>query len=224
MEIWAIRHPVSIGNELSIHQGQDPSAPGLSSRGFIQAFRIAQFLRSFHILKIWSSPLLRTMQLARVIKNGCDPLLPIIVEPDLLEMTNGVVDGLSLTEIKKKFPQGWKKWEQNVIDHPCFPGGESIKAVAERGVKTMRKIARLSFPLPENYYEPNNIVVLVSHGTLLEAALACLAGKGLGNRRNFIQKNGCINFLRWSWLGLEVTHTNFIGHLGDTDFSPGIEL
>lgn len=225
MEIWAIRHPISIDNELEIHQGQDPNAPGLSEKGFEQAFRIARFLRNFRVLKIWSSPLLRTMQLARMIKNSCDPLLSVIEEPGLMEMTNGVVDGLLLSEMKERFPEGWRAWKQNVIDRPCYLGGESKKETAKRGVATLRKIARLSFPLPENYYELDNIVVAVSHGTLLHLTLASLNRVNLRNHQKFIaQNNGCINFLRWSWMGLEATYINFTGHLGDTDFSPKIEL
>lgn len=223
-EIWAIRHTASIGNELGIHQGQDPNASGLSERGFGQAFRVARFLRNFQVLKIWSSPLLRAMQLARVIKNSCNPLLPIITEPGLMEITNGVVDGLLLSEIKKRFPEEWRRWKQNVVDSPCFPDGESKKEAAERGVRTFRKIARLSFPLPENRYEPDNIAVVVSHGTLLQVTSTSLAGQNLKKRQEFAQKNGCINFLRWSWMGLEVIHTNFTAHLGDTDFTPKIEL
>lgn len=223
-EIWAIRHTASIGNEQGIHQGQNFNASGLSQRGFKQAFRTAQFLRNFRVLKIWSSPLLRTMQLARVIKNSCNPLLTIITEPGLMEITNGVVDGLPLLEIKERFPEGWKMWEQNVIDRPCFTGGESKKEAEGRGVRTLRKIARLSFPLPENYYKPDEIVVVVSHGTLLQVTSTSLAGQNLERPQEFAQKNGCINFLRWSWMGLEVVHTNFTGHLGDTDFTPKIEL
>lgn len=223
-EIWAIRHTVSIGNELDIHQGQNPNAPGLSRRGFAQAFRIARFLRNFRVLKIWSSPLLRTMQLARVLKNSCNPLLSIIEEPGLMEITNGVIDGISLAEVKKRFPEGWKNWEQNILDRPCFPGGESIQKATERGVRTLNKIARLSFPLPENHYTPDEIAVVVSHGTLLELASTDLAGNSLEDRKKFFQKNGCINFLRWTWMGLEIRSVNFTEHLGDTDFSPKIEL
>ena len=224
MELWTIRHTVSIDNERGIHQGQNPNAPGLSKKGFEQAFQIVRFLRNFRILKIWSSPLLRTMQLARVIKNGCDPLLSIISEPGLLEITNGVVDGLPLLEIEERFPEGWKMWEQNIIDRPCFPGAESKKEAARRGAQTMRKIARLSFPLPENYYEPKNIVVVISHGTLLQLTNTILAGQSLKKHQEFAQKNGCINFLKWTWKGLEPTCINFTGHLGDTDISPKIEL
>ena len=222
-EIWAIRHTASIDNERGIHQGQDPTAPGLSKRGFEQAFRVVRFLRHFRIIKIWSSPLLRTMQLARVIKNGCDPLLSIISEPGLLEITNGVVDGLPLSEIKDRFPEGWKMWEQNILDRPCFPGGESKKEAAGRGTETLRKIAHLSFPLPKNHYEPDNIAVVISHGTLLQLTMTILAGQSL-ECQGFAQKNGCINFLRWTWKGLEPTCINFTGHLGDTDISPKIEL
>ena len=224
-EIWAIRHPVSIWNELEIHQGQRPDEPGLSSLGFQQAFRIARFLSHFPILKLWSSPLPRAMQLALVIRRSRHPPLNIFIEPGLMEITNGVVDGLSYAEIQAKFPDGWDKWHQGVIDQPCFPGGESAKEAAERGVRTLRKISYLSFPLPENHYGPGDgIVIIISHGTLLGLTSTSLMGRSLEEHQTFRQDNGCINFLRWALMGLEVSSVNFTGHLGDTDFSPRIEL
>lgn len=220
-EIWVIRHCASVGNEQETHQGQCLNEKGLSSKGFEQALRIARFLDNFPILKLWSSPLPRAIQTARVIRNFCNPLLKIIEEPGLMEITNGIVDGLSYAEAKIKFPEGCNKVKQRVIDKPCFSGGESIQEAAERGRRTLRKIARLSFPLPDNYYDYKGVpVVVVTHGTLLQVILTSFMGRDLGEYGHLQQDNGCINFLRWTWMGLEVNQTNFIAHLGDTKFSP----
>lgn len=224
-EIWAIRHPASDGNEKSISQGQYPHERGLSPRGFKQAERIAKFLNHFPLLKLWSSPLPRAMQLALIIGGSRKPPLKIFIEPGLMEITNGLIDGLFNAEAKAKFPEGWRRWEQNVIDHPCFPGGESIKEAAERGTRTLRKIARLSFPLPDNHYDcESGPVVVVTHGTLSQAALTSLKGSDLKEYGKLRQDNGCINLLRWTWKGLEVSSVNFTGHLGNTKFSPEFKI
>lgn len=221
MTILVIRHCVSIGNEQEIHQGQCLNEKGLSPKGFRQAFRVAEFLGGVFILKLWSSPLPRAMQTARVIKNFCNPLLKIIEEPGLMEVTNGVLDGLSYAEAKVKFPEGWDRIKQKVLHQCCFSGGESIQEVAERGKRTLQKIARLSFPLPDNHYnDESSSVVVVTHGTWLQATLTSLMDYDLREYGNFQQDNGCINFLKWTWRGLEVKQTNFVAHLGDTRFSP----
>lgn len=224
-EIWVIRHPASDGNEKSIHQGQYPHERGLSPRGFEQAERIAKFLSHFPMLKLWSSPLPRAIQLALIIGRSRNPPLKIFIEPGLMEITNGVVDGLFYAEAKARFPEEWRRLEENIIDRPCFSGGESIREAAERGVKTFQKIARLSFPWPDNHYDcESGPAVVITHGTLSQAALTVLMGSDLKEYGKLRQDNGCMNFLRWTWMGLEVSSVNFTGHLGNTKFSPVYQL
>lgn len=224
-EIWAIRHPASVGNEKDISQGQYPNERGLSPRGFEQAERIAKFLSHFPMLKLWSSPLPRAMQLALIVGKSRNPPLKIFIEPGLMEITNGVIDGLSYMEAKTRFPEEWKRLGENVIDRPCFSGGESIKEAAERGTRTLRKIARLSFPLPDNHYDcESGPAVVVTHGTLLQAVITSLKGRDLKEYSKLWQDNGCINSLRCTWMGLEVSSVNFTGHLGGTKFSPEFKV
>lgn len=224
MKILAIRHPESLFNKLGRHQGQYKYEPGLSELGFKQTVKIVDFLQNFHILKLYSSPLPRAVQLAYAIKNSRILKLKIFEEPELMEISNGLADGLPVEKIKEIFPESWEKHEKGILDEPCFPKGESIREAAERGIRVLRKIARQSFSLPENHYESRDAVVIISHGTLLEATLATIAGVDLRKRRDFHQKNGCINFIRYTWMGFEVVFTNFTDHLYDTYLPSDIEL
>lgn len=217
-----LRHPVSVWNVLNIHQGQCPNEPGLSEKGFLQACRIATFLETSSVLGIWTSPLPRAKQLALVIKMQGHSNALIFDEPGLMEITNGVIDGMPEEEIRTRFPDGWRKFKERTLDEPCFPGGESLREVARRAKESLIKIAKHASSVPNR--RPYDIAVVISHGGLTRLALTEILGFPLEGAFEISQRNGCINYLRWDKEKLIVDHIDSTEHLGDSDFTPKIEL
>lgn len=226
MELWALRHPVSLWNELNIHQGQDRREPGLSTKGVKQAERIGEYLRNFDLISIWSSPLPRTIQLAEIINKYQNPKIPLFLEPALMEVTHGEADGLHISEVQKRFPDGISRWKNRNLDDPCFPGGEPLRNVAKRGSKAFSKIARTAAQ-STIYALDDRIVIVISHGAILKLSLAQLSGLNLDAKdwwHKFPQDNGCINILQWTGKTLLVKTVNSTDHLGDTRYTPKITI
>jgi len=224
-ELWLLRHTVSIWNKEGIHQGQCPNEPGLSPEGIEQAKKIGEFLRWIKICGIWTSPLPRAMQLAKIISSYQFALPIIYPEMDLMEWTNGEADGMSFEEIKKKFPAGWWRWEKRITHIPIFPGGESIENLAARGRKVIYKIMKTASKskLCPNY---DGIAIAISHGALNGFTLASWLGIPLKNGVELVpQENGCINKLRLSGKRIKVIQPiNITTHLGDLRNSPDIAV
>lgn len=231
LDIFVFRHAVSQWNigtpeKGEIHQGQCFDEPGLSSHGFLQAECLGHFLRKYQISGIWTSPLPRAFQCAKMIQSihPCFPLIHIV--PDLMEISNGELDGMSFRNIEKRYPEVLNRWNNKEIDAPFHPGGEAPRCVAERVARALIRIAIISGrPMLYPHYDGHPIVI--SHGAALGLGFARLAGVPL---RYFYERfnldNAALSILRWDDARslLTVKKWNITSYLGKLKRSPEIIL
>lgn len=136
--VLLVRHGESEANKSNIFAGNVLN-PNLSEKGFKQAALYAEYaVKAYKINKVYSSNLLRAYNTAK----ACADLLKteIIVDEGLREIGGGEWEGMTLDEIKDKYPEEFLIWCRDISACRCT-GGESVEEMAERFIKTLTKIA-----------------------------------------------------------------------------------
>jgi len=169
MELLVIRHGQSEADLENRHEGR-ADCP-LTALGRTQAARVADWVARHAVPDvIWSSPLVRAAETARMI--AAQTGAPLIFKDGLMEMDNGVLAGLTRDEARSKYPPppGGRQYYERV------PGGESelefrarveavfaelvhtvspeqrVAVVAHGGTITMLFRAFLGLPLQSNVW------------------------------------------------------------------------
>ncbi|MBI4180669.1 MAG: histidine phosphatase family protein, partial [Chloroflexi bacterium] len=135
----------------------------LNETGLKQAALLAQYLSQTKIQAIYSSPLKRASQTAEAIARLHQ--LKVTIAPALIDFNFGQWQGLSVQEVKGRYPELFAEW----VSHPDLtkiPGGESLKVVRERAMALLGEaIARYA-----------GTVVLVSHRVVNKVLICALLG------------------------------------------------
>lgn len=135
---------------------------GLSVNGEDQFKEWAQILKDEPFKAIYSSDLERTRLSARLL--GEPHQLEPETFPELRELCFGVWEGLSITEVEKKFPQQLEKRMQNTEAFQV-EGGETFEQLKGRVVPCFEKIIAR---------HPNEQIALVCHGGVNRVVLSHL--------------------------------------------------
>ena len=114
-----------------------------------------KFKRKLQCNKIYSSPLKRSDQTAKLISKS-----KIIHDKNLLEINYGKIEGLTIDKLYTKFPKLIKNWKNG--EDPKFPSGESQGDVARRLNIFLNKIIR----------DNSKKICVVTHNVVLR----CLIG------------------------------------------------
>lgn len=132
----------------------------LDEYGRRQAEMVASVLENEKFDCIFSSPLSRCLELARIVARGHG--LEVEIEPRLKEIELGDWDGLTYGEILKRDGELIKMWTS---DPTCVtvPGGESISDVFKRSMDWFYEVV--------NKY-PEGQIFAVSHGGPIRAIIA----------------------------------------------------
>ena len=159
----------------------------LSDEGRQQAARLGERLRSAGIEAVYSSPLSRAMETARIVSKGWTAT-PIPVD-GLREVSHGHWEGLQRREVEARFPAEYAMWEQDPFC--CAPGGgESGVAVLARALPDVRKII--------DEHQGQKILV-VSHKATIRLILCGLLGiDPRGYRDRLDQAPACLNVIDFS--------------------------
>ncbi len=153
---YLVRHGESEGNAALIMQGR-LDLP-LNARGEAQASAAGAWLADKGVTRLYTSPLRRAFRTAEILaaRAGLPEPLPV---PEFTELDTGEFTGLSVEEIREKFPAvyeefRWKSWD-------AVPGAESsasLYARALRGWEFLKARAR----------ETEGALAVVSHGGCLQ--------------------------------------------------------
>lgn len=158
------RHGRTTANASGVLAGRTKGV-GLDDLGVGQARAAGERLSGLPLAAIVTSPLERCRQTAREIAAAQPTPLKVASERGLLECDYGDWTGRELKTLAKE--ELWR----TVQAHPSaavFPGGESMAAMAARGVEAVRRWdARI-----EAEHGPDAVWVAISHGDVIKAVLA----------------------------------------------------
>lgn len=132
--------------------------PPLTERGVAQAQAAAKRLADMDIAAILTSPLSRAAVTAAAV--GAALGVQPVVEDGLIELDFGEWEGLTMAEVRERWPSDLDSWLSSTGRTP--PGGESLDAVGRR-VRRARDRAIAAYP--------GKTVVLVSHVTPIKSLL-----------------------------------------------------
>ncbi len=151
------------------HRFQGQRDVPLNALGRAQAQRAAKHLARLEPAQIWSSDLVRASATAGYL--GRLTGVEVQHDKDLRERHGGAWEGLTLGEIRERYPDDLAAWDP--------PGGETLIAVADRTSAALGRIADAA--------EPGTLVVVTGHGASLTWGMSRLLGLddrvtgGLGN-------------------------------------------
>jgi broad specificity phosphatase PhoE len=140
---WLIRHG-------------EPAEPlldvGLSEKGRIQMARVAEHLKAEPISAIYTTPIARAMESARILAGVHS--LPFEVVADLREIDFGDFEGLTYDEIAARSPDLYRQWMETPTE-VRFPNGETFAEMRIRVLRAFDAIRREC---------EGQTVAIVSHG------------------------------------------------------------
>jgi len=162
--IYLIRHGETVLTPLKKFSGDGPLNPELTETGLAQAEKVAAAVAQLNPEVIIASPLKRTTQTAEAISRATG--LPITIEATWIECSFGIWDGLSIDEVKEKYPADYQSWISSTGFAP--PEGESYDSVALRIEAGLNQIAA--------EYPGQRVVVVTHNGTIKSAAKVVVGG------------------------------------------------
>jgi len=168
MKLILIRHGETLWNKEGRVQGT--SDIELSDIGTSQAGLLASSLKNQHIEAIYSSPLKRALQTAQIINEFHS--LQIHAYKELMEMDQGIFEGLSFKELMNDKKDFLKKW----IADPArvkMPKGESLTELQDR-----------AWRIVEHIISQGKNALVVSHNFTIAAILCRLRDISLSQFRS----------------------------------------
>lgn len=138
----------------------------LIQEGVKQAERLALYFRDKKIDAVYSSPLIRCRETARILteKSG-HKNLPIYIEEDFTEVDTGEWDGLPFTELMEKYPEEYAERGKRLGTY-VIRGGESLEKAGERFAGACEKVLA----------ESSGDILIVAHAGVIRSFLCRLTG------------------------------------------------
>ena len=161
-EIFLVRHGETEWNVGEIFRGRIDVE--LNETGVKQAKLLAEYLRSFDIEAVYSSPLKRALRTAEIIADY--HRIEVDVSPGLIDFDYGEWQGLTHQEVKDKYNELYVKW----TNHPekvRIPSGESLDDIRSRATGVINEITTRGY---------GGTVVLVAHRVVNKVLICSLLG------------------------------------------------
>jgi phosphoserine phosphatase len=183
IRILLVRHGETDWNKAYRFQGK--SDIPLNQTGRDQTYALAWALEKEPIAAIYSSPLLRAVETARIIKES-HPTIPIFQDEGLAEMDLGEFEGMPATQWAEEYPAFRKAWLEAPLS-VIMPGGESLREVQKRAMDTLGRISAC--------YKPESTLLICAHNFVNRAILCHALNLSLGRFREVPQDTAALNIL-----------------------------
>lgn len=154
----------------------------LTDRGREQMVRVARFLTGRGVTRLLCSPLTRCVESAAIVAASVG--LKAEAMPELREISLGSWEGLSVDEVRERFPGSYEARGRNLAGFRPH-GGESFADVQRRAWPVFElAIANLAGPL-----------VIVAHAGVNRVLLCRILGMPLENLLRLDQDYACVNIV-----------------------------
>jgi broad specificity phosphatase PhoE len=175
-----VRHGATTATEEDRFSGS--TSAELSEYGRWQAARLGERLADHNITCLYSSPLSRALDTARIIASHCR--LEPITRDGLREIGHGHWEGMKREDVERQFAAEYAAWEADPFTF-APTGGESGVAVLARALPVIREIVTA---------HPGGQLLVVSHKATLRLVLSSLLGfDARGYRDRLDQSPACLS-------------------------------
>ncbi len=174
LRLLLIRHGLSSFNRENRIQGRNDLST-LSPEGFKQASKVGETLKGLPINAIYSSPLKRAADTASELLKIHSTNKSLILDNDLLEVDLAPWTGLTIDEVKTKYPESYLTWKKSpselIIKREDGITYNPIQELMDQAERFLKKI----FSTHTSGEDKN--IIIVAHNAILR----CLIMKLLGN-------------------------------------------
>lgn len=200
MKFILVRHGETEWNKLGRFQGHKDIS--LNERGMAQAKETAQAAAKWGHCAIYSSPLIRTVQVAEEIAK----VTPMTVskEPGLKELSLGELEGVTGQEMRDGWPEVFATWRSNP-EKTSMPNGESLVQLRERAWQVILDI--------EKKHAADDSVVVISHNFAIRSIVGELLGQPLEFFHRMSLNLASVSTFDSDERGRRLTGYNSTGHL-----------
>ena len=155
----------------------------LNATGRTQARAVAEALLADLPLKMYTSPLARALETAKIISDA----LGVTPTPlsELQELDAGDLDGLAAAEARARYPEFASRWDRDP-GTAQMPGGESLLQVQQRAWVAVTRLMDK---------HPDDTVVAVTHDFTIKTIVCAALEIALRNFRRLRQSVGSITRL-----------------------------
>ena len=166
MKFFIVRHGETDWNKLGRFQGHTDIS--LNDRGLSQARETAVASEDWGYTAIYSSPLVRTVQVAEEIAK----VTPMLVsqEPGLKELSLGDLEGVTGEEMRNDWPDLFAAWRTEP-EKMSMPNGESLGELRDRTWQVILDI--------EQKHSSDDSIVVISHNFAIRSIVNELLGMPL---------------------------------------------
>ena len=168
MKFFLVRHGETEWNKLGRFQGHEDIK--LNKRGLAQAAETANAATGWGHSAIYSSPLIRTMQVA--VEMAKVTQVPVSECPGLKELGLGDLEGVTGEEMRLGWPEVFSAWRSSP-EKVSMPNGESLFQLRARAWQSILDI--------ERKHSEGESVVVVSHNFAIRSIVGELLGVPLEN-------------------------------------------
>ncbi len=186
--LLAIRHGETVWNKENRFQGHGDSP--LTEAGCHQVTALGRRMKTFRFDALISSDLGRTQETAAIIADHTGHLVEI--DSRLRERNYGVLEGLTVPEIKAKHPEVLDRFRTKGPDY-VIPEGESHRQHYRRNIEFIEDLLAR---------RPGATIALVAHGGVLDSIFRYVAHQSLEQPRCFVTTNASLTI---------ITHGDFYG-------------
>ncbi len=201
-KVMLVRHGETDWNRKEVFRGRIDVE--LNQNGREQARALAEATRIFQIHAVYSSPLSRSLETARMVADVHD--LEVEVAHGFIDLHYGKWQGLEHRKVKEEYPDLYLRWQES--PHLVrFPRGESLEDVRERALKELRTIVT---------EHESQTVMIVSHRVVSKVMLCSIIGLDNSHFWRIRQDNCCLNIFECSEDAYIIHLLNDICHLRQT--------
>lgn len=177
--LYILRHGETEWNRKGLMQGHKNSP--LTENGKNQARALAEAMSEKGIKRIYSSDLGRAMETTEIINSRLK--LPVKQDLRLREQNLGIMQGMTKTQFREKYPKEWARFSTWDPDY-SLPEGETARQKLERSVGCLEELAEK---------HPGENLLIVSHGGILDSVFRSSQKIPLNHPRSFSIYNGAVN-------------------------------
>lgn len=152
--VYLVRHGQTNWNLIKKFQGL--RRVPINKVGKEQVKRLAKDLKGISFDVVYSSPVLRARQTAKILV----PKHKIILNKDLRELDRRAHEGFTPEQIKKLIPDIEAQWARDNIDWRSPFGGETLREYQARSIKAFKEIVKK---------HKGKSILVVTHGGPLKA-------------------------------------------------------
>jgi broad specificity phosphatase PhoE len=198
--LYLVRHGETDSNRRGLALGR-ADVP-LNERGRWQARRLAEALAEARFSAVYSSPLGRALETARVI--AAAQSLEVQSEDRLIEMDIGGADQLTFTEVRERFPGLLDAWAGDGGPNHPMPAGESLVQVQRRALEAVESLAEL---------HRGETVCAVTHNFVILTLLTWVIGAEIAAFRRLRHGVGAVTIVEFNQGSARVRRLNDLCHL-----------